>query len=102
MDVVTLLLYFCQALVALCFAAMIGYGLRRLADGRLNLYAVAAFALALAVFAIAYALADASGYPPAHGEVVTRGEAALTYAAVVMFVLAMGALVVSAARGALR
>jgi hypothetical protein len=102
MDLVALLIYCCLGLTALCLLAMAGFGLRQLLAGRRNDLLIGAFALALAVFAVAYAFADPSGYPLERGQAVTRGEVALFYTAVVMLALTTLALVTSGVRSAVR
>ena len=96
---VEILIYLSLALIALSLLMMLGFGLRALVAGRKNFIAIGAMVLAIVVFAVVYVAVDAAGYDPLPGNPVTQGEAAIVLTAVVMFGLAIVALLGSAIRG---
>ena len=99
---ITILIYLSEALIVLSLLIMIGFGLKTLIGGRKNYIGIGAFALAAIVFVILYFAWDASQYPPINGDPVTQGEAAIVITGVVLFGLAILALVGSAIRGLIR
>lgn len=99
MDLVTILIFICQALIVLGLLAMLGFGIRALIGGRKNYIAIGSMVLALVVFVVAFAMANPDAYAPINGNEVTKPEAAIVLTAVAMFFLSIGALLVSAVRG---
>lgn len=99
---VNILFILCEILIGASLLMMIGFGLRALALGRKNYVALGSMALAGVVFLITLVIANPDNYAPILGNPVSKPEAAIVLTAVVMFFLAILALIGSAIRGLIR
>ncbi len=99
---VTIIIYVCEALIVLSLLMMLGFGLRGLFLGQKNYVAIASMVLPLVVFVICMAMTSPDSYAPLRGNEVTSAEAGIVLTAVVMFGLAIFALLGSAVRGFFR